>query len=177
MLIKIVTGPNRWKLARFDKRGLRYRDEWQRPVGISMLQANTASGGSSITGAVTGAVLAGGIGAIVGGMAGSKGDVSFVLELTSGEHVVCATSPRFFAGIVAIVNRMAFEPPKKPKQERGFNWFWAIVFGPLYIARYGFGWFLVGALITLGTAGMSWPFMALGSRYLQTRRELARIGG
>jgi hypothetical protein len=118
---------------------------------------------------VAGELLLGPVGAIVGAVAGSGGKTTFLMELASGERWVCQCSPGDYAGILAGLHNVMSERGRAP-----FNWFLAIVGGPLYTARYGIPAFLLVAVLTLFTYGLAWPFVSVISRYLDRREaELA----
>lgn len=120
-----------------------------------------------------GGLLAGGVGALVGAMAGGKGRTVFVIETREGKKLVCTCKNSEFAGIYVLVNTLMELHPRAPAalrgSPRGFNWFYAIVFGPFYMARYGIMAFLVGILLVCLSFGMLWPFLSMGSMYLQRR--------
>jgi len=177
-VFSVVTGPRSWKLARLKRDGIKYRGQILTPTRIALLQATPGSGSDVVAGAMVGGLLAGGVGAIVGGLASTKGRTAFTIDFANGDQLVCTISPKLFPGVVASVNEIIRRRsrPAKITVVQDFSWLWAIVFGPLYMARYGFLAFVFGVVVCFLTLGIAWPFLSLVSLYLTKQQRKERVG-
>lgn len=96
----IVRGPRRIVPATLRRNGIKRWWRTYRPTSIEILQTQAGNAGSVVGGAVVGGLLLGGVGAVVGGLAGGRaGRVTFVVETTTGPTLTCQCKAADFAGV------------------------------------------------------------------------------
>lgn len=149
--------------------GIQHKKTRYVPTSLQILHESGGSGTATVGAAVAGGLLAGGVGALVGGLVGARGKSSVLIETTSGRTLVGVISsarfPELYAYVESFKRNVALESPLHRPTAR-FPWLLAFVTGPFFFARYGFFAFCLAFLFVGLTVFVGWLALPFAARLL-----------
>lgn len=161
--LRIVEGHLKYRIASVRKDGIRYKGQTYQPRALRPLDQGVSDGGAALAGAAGGAIAFGITGAIAGAMVAGGRRTAFVIETDLGRDLVGTVRSDEYVELHVEVERLkgAGFGPAAALGRPGLGW--RLFTGPFYFKRYGLGWLSLALVLTLFTYGLAWlvlPFVA-----------------
>lgn len=101
LVLQVIEGHNKVRIATVQKKGIRYRGRFHLPVSMDRLDGGATDPAGSLGGAALGAMTFGAAGAIVGSIAGRRGRTAVTIRTTEGTEMVCTVASDEFPGCMS----------------------------------------------------------------------------